>query len=80
MLALLFRFWPHIVGAVAAIFVGWKFRQSGVEAERALQAKEKLAAVEDRLKMDREATDIERHVSSLSEDEARKEAMRWSRH
>ena len=35
MLALLFRFWPHIVGAVAAIFVGWKFRQSGVEAERA---------------------------------------------
>jgi len=80
MLALLLRFWPQIVGAVATIFIGWKFRQSGAEAERARQAKEKLAAAEDRLEMDREATDIERHVSGLSEDEARKEALRWSRH
>ncbi|WP_144224133.1 hypothetical protein [Mesorhizobium amorphae] len=80
MLVLLLQFWPHIVGAAAAMFVGWKLRQSGINAERARQAKARLAAAEDRLEMNREATDIEQHVAGLSEDEARKEAMRWSRH
>ncbi|CAM5483860.1 hypothetical protein MAUB1S_08115 [Mycolicibacterium aubagnense] len=80
MLALLLQFWPQIAGTIAAIFVGWKLRQSGVRAERARQATEKLAAAEDRLAMDREATDIERRVSSLSEKQAREEAMQWSKY
>ncbi|WP_054312291.1 hypothetical protein [Mesorhizobium sp. 1M-11] len=79
MTALLQQLWPYIVGVVAAIVAGWKLRQSGIDAERARQMREKLAAAEDRLEMDREATAIERRVSGMSDDEARKEAMRWSR-
>ena len=66
-------------GAVAAVFTGWKLWQAGVQAERARQAKEKLAAAEDRLAMDKEATAIERRVSGLTDEEAKKEAMKWSR-
>lgn len=80
MTTLLQQFWPYIVGAFAAVVVGWKLRQSGINTERARQMKEKLAAAEDRLDMDREATAIERRISGLSDDEALKEAMRWSRH
>ncbi|MFE0015990.1 hypothetical protein ACFWXH_14165 [Mesorhizobium sp. NPDC059054] len=80
MTALLLQFWPYIVGVAAAIVAGWKFRQSGVDAERARQMREKLVAVEDQLEMDREATAIERRTAGMSDDEARKEAMRWSRH
>lgn len=79
MLALILEYWPAIVAAVVAIVGGWKLRQSGVNAERARQAKEKLAAAADRLEMDREATAIERRVSGMTEDEARKEAERWAR-
>lgn len=79
MTALLLQFWPYIAGAIAAAFAAWKLRQSGVNAERARQAKEKVAAAEDRLEMDREATDIERRVNGMSDDEARKEADRWVR-
>lgn len=78
MSALLLQFWPYIVGAFAAVFAGWTLRQSGIDAERARQMKEKLAAAEDRLDMDREATAIERRVSGMSDREARREAMRWS--
>lgn len=79
MTELLLHFWPYIVGAFAATLAGWKLRQSGVNAERARQMKEKLAAAEDRLEMDREAAAVERRVSSMSDEEARKEAIRWSR-
>ncbi|QAZ46157.1 hypothetical protein [Mesorhizobium sp. Pch-S] len=79
MLALVLQYWPVIAGALAAAFAGWKLRQSGVNAERARQAKEKVAAAEDRLEMDREATDIERRVTGMTDEEARKEATRWAR-
>nr|WP_145994381.1 hypothetical protein [Mesorhizobium loti] len=80
MTALLLQFWPHIVGAIGAVLVGWRLRQSGINTERAQHMREMLAAAEDRLEMDREATDIERRVSGMSDDKARKEAMRWSRY
>lgn len=80
MMALLLQFWPYLIGAAAAVFAGWKLRQSGGNAERMKQMKVELAAAKDRLEMDREAADIEQRVSDLSEDEALKEAMRWSRH
>ncbi len=78
MLALALQHWPAIVAAVVAVFGGWKLRQSGVNAERARQAREKLAAAEDRLEMHREATTAERRTAGMSDDEARKEAMRWA--
>lgn len=78
-MAFLLQFWPYIVGAIAAIYGGWWIRQSGVNAERARQEKEQLAAAQDRLEMDREATDIERRVTGMSDAEARKEADRWAR-
>ena len=77
MLALILQYWPAIVAAVVAVVGGWKLRQSGVDAERTRQAKKDIAAAEDRLEMDREATDIERRVTSMSDAEARKEASRW---
>ncbi|WP_144223593.1 hypothetical protein [Mesorhizobium amorphae] len=79
MLALFLQYWPAIVAAVVAIIGGWKLRQSGVNAERARQAKKDIAAAEDRLEMDREATAIERRVSGMTDNEARKEADRWAR-
>lgn len=79
MTGLLLQFWPYIAGAVAAVFAGWKLRQAGINAERTRQALEKLAVAEDRLAMDREATAIQRRVSGLTDEEAKKEAMRWSR-
>lgn len=78
--ALILQFWPYIVGAIAAAFGAWKVRQSGVNAERARQDRDKLASTEDRLEMDREATAVERRTGGMSDEEARKEAMRWSRH
>ena len=80
MTALLLHFWPYVAGAIAAAFAGWKLRQSGRNAERMKQMTVELAAAKDRLDMDREASDIERRVSGLSDGAAREEAMRWSRH
>lgn len=79
MVAFLVQFWPYILGAIAAVWGGWKLRQSGVNAERARQATKDLAAAEDRLEMDREATDIERRFTGMSDADARKEADRWAR-
>lgn len=80
MTAVLLQFWPYIAGAAVALWGLWKARQSGVNSERVRQMKEKLAATKDRLQMDREATTIERRTVGMTDDEARKEAMRWSRH
>ncbi|QAZ46750.1 hypothetical protein [Mesorhizobium sp. Pch-S] len=42
MTALLLQFWPQIAATIAAIFVGWKLRQSGytaaVNAQKAKEA------------------------------------------
>lgn len=80
MLALILQYWPAILAALGVVLGGWKLWQSGVNAERARQAKEKLAATEDRLEMDREATAIEQRTAGMTDDEASKEAMRWSKH
>lgn len=77
--ALVLKFWPYIVAAAAAVIAGWKLRQSGVNSERAKQSAERLAAAEDRLEMDREATAAERKAAGMTDDEAKAEAMKWSR-
>ncbi|RWO76827.1 MAG: hypothetical protein EOS18_24075 [Mesorhizobium sp.] len=47
--------------------------------DAARRAAEKLVAVEERLEMDREATDAERLARDLPDEAARREAMRWSK-
>lgn len=73
------QFWPYIVGAIVAGFSAWRLRQSGVNSERAKQTAGKLAAAEDRLEMDREATAAERKAAGMSYDEARAEAEKWAK-
>lgn len=53
---------------------------SRANKDRARRAAEKLAAVEERLEMDREASDAERAARDLPDEAARREAMRWARH
>lgn len=69
-----------IAAVIAAIAGAWlKGRSSGVKSERAKQTAGKLAAAEDRLEMDREATDIERLAAGMTDEQARDEAMKWSK-
>lgn len=79
MWAVLLQYWPAVVAAIVAAYGGWKLRQSGVNAERARQAEKTIAAAEDRLEMDREANDVDRHITGMTDAEAQKEANRWAR-
>lgn len=78
-LSLVAKFWPYLIGGAGVLLALWKARQSGVKAERAKRALRDMAAREDRLEMDREATQAERKAAGMTDDEARKEAMKWSR-
>lgn len=51
----------------------------GAKRERDKQAGKDLAAANDRLEMNREATDIERQTAGMTDDQARKEAASWVR-
>jgi outer membrane murein-binding lipoprotein Lpp len=74
---------PYIIGggAILAAFVATyvKGRLSGAKLERQKQAAGNLAAAEDRLEMDREATAAERNAAGMTDDEARAEAMKWAK-
>jgi hypothetical protein len=72
MSALLLQFWPYVLAAAALVFGALKVRQSGVNAERAKQAA-------DRLQTRTEADKIEDAVAGRSEDENRKRLGRWGR-
>lgn len=69
-----------ILGGIAAAF-GWgvKQRRAGAKAERAKQAARDAKANTERLKMNREATEAERNVVSLSDEEAKRKALQWKR-
>lgn len=72
MTALLLQFWPYIVGAIAAVFAGWKLRQSGINAERAKQAQAEAKA--------RDIKDeVQNDVDALPADQARERLGRWSK-
>ncbi|MER9079971.1 hypothetical protein [Mesorhizobium sp. M0895] len=66
-----------------ALFLGigsWVHgRLSGANAERAKQTAGKLAAAQDRLEMDREATAAERAAAGMTDASARAEAKKWVR-
>lgn len=74
---------PYLLtaGAAFAVLLGIivKSRRDGARLERARQAAGKLQAAEDRLEMDREATAEERKASDMSDEAARREAIRWAR-
>jgi outer membrane murein-binding lipoprotein Lpp len=80
MMALALQFGPYLLAGIVALFGALKWRSSIIKGERAKQAADKLAAAEDRLEMDREATAVERAAARLSDDEARKEALKWAKH
>lgn len=52
---------------------------SRAKKEAAKQAEKDLAAAQDRLEMDREATAAERQAAGMTDDAARKEAEKWAR-
>lgn len=79
LVSLILQFWPHIVAAGAAILGLLKYRSSVIKGERAKRMAEMLASAEDRLEMDREATEAERAAARLSDEEARKEALKWAK-
>lgn len=67
-------------GAVVALLLAYiKGGADTAKKEKAKRAADKLQAAEDRLEMDREASDAERKAASMSDDEARREAMKWAR-
>jgi outer membrane murein-binding lipoprotein Lpp len=69
-----------LVAVLIAVGGAWlKGRSMGANSERSKQTEAKLRAAEDRLEMDREATEAEKEAGALSDAEARKEADRWAR-
>ncbi|CCV07964.1 conserved hypothetical protein [Mesorhizobium metallidurans STM 2683] len=65
-----------LVGGIGLYVAGGVSR---ARKDAARQAAEKLTAAEDRLEMDREASDAERAARGLPDEAARREAMRWAR-
>ncbi|TIO04318.1 hypothetical protein [Mesorhizobium sp.] len=66
-----------LVGGIGLYVAGGISR---AKQDAAKQAAEKLAAAQDRLEMDREATDAERAARDLPDEAARREAMQWAKH
>lgn len=67
-------------GAVVALLIA--YIKGGMDTARKAEAKQtadKLRAAEDRLEMDREATEAERKASGMTDEEARREAMKWAK-
>ena len=64
--------------SIAAVFA-WRIFAAGKTSQKAKELESDLQAAEDRLEMDREATEAEKQATALSDEEARKEAERWAR-
>lgn len=69
-----------LLGLALVGLAGWVIlRRVRSEAKSEARAEITASAAEERLEMDREATDIERKVVKMTDEEARKEALRWSK-
>lgn len=83
MMTLLSSIWSKIagyaiaVGGVLAVLAAAYAK--GRSDQKSSQTKDKLAAAEDLLEMDREATAAEREAGALSDAEARREAEKWAK-
>lgn len=69
--------WLLALGAAAVLTIGAYFKGKG--ASKLADAKKQVEAANDRLEMHREATDIEKRVAGMSDEEARAEAAKWAR-
>jgi hypothetical protein len=76
-LSLLWKLWPAILAVGGALLWGWKQRRAGRAEGDAKLAKARQKTAEELHEMDREATDAERQAAALSDEGARKEAMKW---
>jgi outer membrane murein-binding lipoprotein Lpp len=67
-------------GFLVTLFLAYvRGRVTGGQRERKKRDAEKVRAAEDRLEMDREATDAERNAAGMADEEARREALKWAR-
>lgn len=67
-----------ILAGIAAVFGwGWKQRRAGRAEGEAKLVKARQKAAEELHEMDREATEAERKAAAMSDNEARKEALKW---
>ncbi|MFK0688001.1 hypothetical protein ACFX5Q_07320 [Mesorhizobium sp. IMUNJ 23033] len=73
-------FLGFLAAVLGALGFGLQQRLAGAKAERNKQAAKDLAAVNDRLEMDREATATERQATGMTDEQAKKEAAPWVRH
>lgn len=72
MIDLLLKFWPYIVGALAFAFGAFKLRQSGAEAERDKQMRERQKARDI-------ADEVDNDIGAMPP-EARREALKkWAK-
>jgi len=65
-----------LVGAVALYIKG---RSDGAAKAENKSLKDQVASKDEQLEMHREANAAEREAAGMSDDEARKEAMKWAR-
>lgn len=65
-----------VVGGVG-LYVAGGIRRA--EKDKAQQAAQDLAAAEDRLEMNREATAAERQATAMTDAQARAEAIKWAK-
>ncbi|RWQ16078.1 hypothetical protein [Mesorhizobium sp.] len=70
------KIFASIVGGIGLYVAGGINR---VKKDAAKHAADKLAAAEDRLEMDREATAAERLAASMTDAEAREVATKWAK-
>ena len=69
-----------IGGALAAaLALAWRIFAAGRATERSRQADKDRQAMEEQLEMHREADAFERSMRDLADEEARREALKWSR-
>ncbi|WEX07360.1 hypothetical protein [Chelativorans sp. AA-79] len=73
-----------LVASISAVLlVIWRAfatgRASGRNEERARTSAERSESVEERLEMHREATEAERRAAGTTDEEARKEALKWAK-
>lgn len=84
MIAALFSaLWPYLLagaGAIATVFGIYAKGRSDAKAKAETKSlKRTVAAKDEQLEMNREATEAERQAAALSEAKAREEALRWAR-
>lgn len=68
-----------IAAVVAALGLYFKGRGDGAAKAENKALRGQVAAKEEQLEMNREATDAEKSVKALSDEESMKEALKWSK-